>query len=153
MKRSKRLGPVLERVESQEKEMARVLGESRRKLEGAQRGLNSLMTFRDNYSAQFQRSGTEGFGTRRLIEYRMFLAKINTAIADQEKAVTAAQAELQSRQAEWEATRKRSLGIRKAFENTLAEEKRLEEKKEQAEQDERAGRRSNGANGILTVFR
>jgi flagellar FliJ protein len=150
MKRSKRLRPVLELAESREKQMAQTLGESRRKLESAQRNLSSLITFRDNYSAQFQRSGSDGLGTRQLIEYRTFLAKINTAIADQEKAVHAAQAEFQSRQAEWNAIRKRSLGIKKVLEHTLMEESRLEEKKQQAEQDERAGRRSSS--GISTVF-
>ncbi|WP_133716022.1 flagellar export protein FliJ [Methylocaldum gracile] len=150
MKRSKRLSPVLELAESREKQMAQIFGESQKKVESARRNLDSLMTFRDNYSAQFQRSGNEGLGTRQLIEYRMFLAKINTAIADQEKAVHAAQAELQNRQAEWEAARKRSLGIKKVFEHSLREETRMEEKKQQAEQDERAGRRSSG--GTLTVF-
>ncbi|HYE37821.1 flagellar export protein FliJ [Methylocaldum sp.] len=152
MKRSKRLNPVLELAESREKQTAQVLGDSRRKLESTQRNLDSLKTFRDNYSSQFQRSGNEGLGTRQLVEYRAFLAKINTAIADQEKAVTTAQAELQSRQAEWEAARNHSLGIKKVFENTLTEEKRMEEKKQQAEQDERSGRRSSGGNSILTVF-
>jgi len=150
MKRSKRLKPVLELAESREKQMALILGESRRKLESAQRNLSSLIAFRDNYSAQFQRSGSEGLGMRQLIEYRTFLAKINTAIADQEKAVNAVQAELQSRQAEWDAVRQRTLGIKKVLEHTLTEESRLEEKKQQAEQDERASRRSNS--GILTVF-
>jgi len=152
MKRSKRLGPVLEFAESREKQTALVLGESRRKLESAQRNLGSLIAFRDNYSARFQQSGNEGLGTRQLIEYRTFLAKINTAIADQEKAVKSAQAELASRQAEWEEARRRSLGIKKVLDHTLTEESRLEEKKQQAEQDERAGRRSNGGNGILNVF-
>jgi flagellar FliJ protein len=85
-----------------------------------------------------------------LIEYRIFLAKINTAIADQEKAVHAAQTELRKRQAEWEAARKHSLGIRRVFEQSLSEERRSDEKKQQTEQDERAARRSNG--GILADF-
>jgi flagellar FliJ protein len=150
MKRSKRLNPVLELAESREKQKARILGESRLKLETVERNLRSLMTFRDNYSAQFQRSGNEGLGTRQLIEYRMFLAKINTAIADQEKAVHAAQTELRNRQAEWEAAHRQSLGLKKVLENTLKEEIRLEEKKQQAEQDERAGRHSNGDR--FTIF-
>ncbi len=150
MKRSKRLMPVLELAESREKQIAQILGESRRKLEAAQRNLGSLMSFRDSYSAQFQRSGNAGLASRQLIEYRIFLAKINTAIADQEKAVQAAQTELRNRQAEWEAARRHSLGIKKVLEQTLVEESRLEEKKQQAEQDERGGRRSNG--GVLTQF-
>lgn len=150
MKRSKRLMPVLELAESRERQTAQILGESRRKLEAAQRNLGSLMSFRDNYSAQFQRSGNAGLASRQLIEYRIFLAKINTAIADQEKAVHAAQTELRNRQAEWEAARRYSLGIKKVFEQTLGEESRLEEKKQQAEQDERGGRRSNG--GVLAQF-
>ena len=150
MKRSKRLMPVLELAESKERQTARILGESRQKLEAAQRSLSSLIGFRDNYSAQFQRSGNAGLASRQLIEYRIFLAKINTAIADQEKAVHAAQTELRKRQAEWEAARKHSLGIRRVFEQSLSEERRSDEKKQQAEQDERAARRSNG--GILADF-
>jgi flagellar FliJ protein len=150
MKRSKRLMPVLELAESRERQTAQILGESRRKLEAAQRNLSSLISFRDNYLAQFERSGNAGLASRQLIEYRIFLAKINTAIADQEKAVHAAQTELRNRQAEWEAARRHSLGIKKVFEQTLGEESRLEEKKQQAEQDERGGRRSNG--GVLAQF-
>lgn len=150
MKRSKRLMPVLELAESRERQIAQILGESRRKLEAAQRNLSSLISFRDNYLAQFERSGNAGLASRQLIEYRIFLAKINTAITDQEKAVHAAQTELRNRQAEWEAARRHSLGIKKVFEQTLGEESRLEEKKQQAEQDERGGRRSNG--GVLAQF-
>ncbi|BBA32925.1 flagellar export protein fliJ [Methylocaldum marinum] len=87
---------------------------------------------------------------RQLIEYRMFLAKIGAAIADQEKAVRAAQTELRNRQAEWEAARRQSSGLKRVIENTLKEEIRLEEKKQQAEQDERAGRRYTGDS--FTVF-
>lgn len=150
MKRSKRLMPVLELAESKERQTARILGESRQKLEAAQRNLGSLISFRDNYSAQFQRSGNAGLASRQLIEYRIFLAKINTAIADQEKAVHTAQIELRRREGEWEAARKHSRGIKKLFEQTLREERRSDEKKQQAEQDERAGRRSNS--GILADF-
>ncbi|WP_119628622.1 flagellar export protein FliJ [Methylocaldum marinum] len=150
MKRSKRLNPALELAESREKQTVRILGESRRKLESAERNLGSLITFRDNYSAQFQRSGNGGLGVRQLIEYRMFLAKIGAAIADQEKAVRAAQTELRNRQAEWEAARRQSSGLKRVIENTLKEEIRLEEKKQQAEQDERAGRRYTGDS--FTVF-
>jgi flagellar FliJ protein len=152
MKRSERLTTVLELAESREQQAARRLGEHSRKLENAQRNLENLRAFRENYAARFRQSGDRGLGMRQLMEFRVFLAKIDTAVADQERTVSKAQRELESRRNEWEATRRQALGMRTVMDRARAEESRAEEKRLQDEQDERACRRSGRSDNPLTAF-
>jgi flagellar FliJ protein len=142
MKRSTRLKPIVDLIETRERDAVQKLGQGRQKVEAAQRGLDSLKTFLDNYTDRFNRTGNQGLGVRQLTEYRSFLGKINVAIADQEKAVQKAQSECARLQADWEEARRKTRGMKKVLEKTLTEESRLAEKALQAEQDEWASRRS-----------
>lgn len=148
MKRSERLTPVLELAETREQQAARVLGEFTRKLETTRSGLDNLKTFRDGYIAKFRES-VESLGMRQLLEYRAFIAKIDTAIDDQHKAVARAEQELTQRQADWEAARQQTKGLRTVIDKARAEEAKAEDKRQQAEQDERASRRAGRDSGLL----
>lgn len=152
MKRSDRLTPVLELAETREKQATQKLGQSQHKLEAAQRSLESLHSFRTSYTERFRQSGDQGLSARQLTEYRAFLGKVNTAIAEQEKVVQQAEADVEKRRSEWEAARRHALGIQKVVENALLEETRVHEKQLQAEMDERASRRPFRDGGMLALY-
>lgn len=151
MKRSERLTPVLELAETREQQAARVLGEYTRQLETTRGGLDNLKVFRDGYIAKFRQS-VEGLGMRQLLEYRAFIAKIDGAIEDQHRAVAKAEQELAKRQADWEAARQQTKGLRTVIDKARAEEAKAEDKRQQAEQDERASRRAGRDSGLLMAF-
>lgn len=141
MTRLKRLGPILELAETREKQAVQDLGASRQKLEEARKGLNSLQGFRENYAARFHRSGNQGLGVRQLAEYRAFLGKINAAIGEQERLVQDCETELDARKRAWEQARQHTLGMKKIMDKLQMEQSRQDQRQEQVELDERAGRR------------
>jgi flagellar FliJ protein len=141
MNRLQRLSPIVELAETREREAARALGLSLKKLEEARKSLDSLESFRASYGERFRRSGEQGLSVRQLAEYRVFLAKINQAIADQEKNLQQSESEVQSRRRAWEEAHKHGLGLQKLMDKLRQEVAGLERKREQAEMDERAARR------------
>lgn len=152
MNRIKRIAPIVELAETKEKQAVQAYGMKQQKLDEARKALNSLRSFRENYSALFNQSGTKGIGMRQLQEYRAFLAKINVAIAEQEKTVAAAETELEMARLAWETAHGHTLGMHKVLDKLQAEQSRKEQKREQAEQDDRASRRGAGLKSLLTVF-
>ncbi len=152
MKRSERLSTVLDLAESREKQAAQHLGEISRKLDAAQRSLENLKNFRENYAARFRQFGDQGQGVRQLLEFRVFLSKINSAVLEQEKAVAHVEKALAKSRADWEAARRQTLGMKTVVDKARVEESKVEEKRLQAEQDERAGRRSGRGENMLAVF-
>lgn len=152
MNRIKRIAPIVELAETKEKQAVQAYGMKQQKLDEAHKALNSLRSFRENYAALFNQSGTKGIGMRQLHEYRAFLAKINVAIVEQEKAVATAEDELKAARQVWEAAHGHTLGMHKVLDKLQAEQMRKEQKREQLEQDDRASRRGNGLKSLLTVF-
>lgn len=142
MKRSERLGAILELTETHEQKAARQLGETNRQLQNSQRGLENLRGFLSNYTARFQQTGDQGMDARQLLNYRMFLDKINMAVVQQELAVQKAQQDVVRRRTEWEDAHRRSLGLKTVVDKARSEEGRIEARKLQAEMDERASRRA-----------
>ena len=151
MNRVRRLEPIKELAERKERQAAQTFGQSQQILEAARKGLTSLHEFRQNYSEQFQASATQGLGIRRLQEYRAFLDKINKAIVDQEKRVQQAEREVDNKKRNWEAARAHLLGLQTVVDKLRGEALKQDQKREQSEQDDRAGRRS-GDKTLLSLF-
>lgn len=152
MNRIKRIAPIVELAETREKQAVQAYGKQQQKLEEARKALNSLRSFRENYSALFSQSGTRGIGVRQLNEYRAFLAKIGVAIAEQERVVECAENEVQKARVVWESAHGHTLGMHKVLDKLQAEQSRMEQKREQLEQDDRACHRGSGIKSLLTVL-
>ncbi len=150
MNRLKRIAPIVELADNKEKQALQAYGTAQRKLEEARKALNSLHSFRENYAALFSQSGNKGLSVRQLNEYRAFLSKINVAIAEQERVMQSADGALQFAQKSWEDAHSHALAMMKVLEKLQAEQGAREQRREQLEQDERAGRRGAGVKSLLT---
>ncbi len=151
MKRSKRFTPLLDFAESRAAQAALVLGKSQQKLEVTQERLQSLISLRDNYTAKFYQSCNQGLGVQQLTEYRAFLHKINAAINEQEQALLQAESDVNARRSNWQAARQRAASMKKLIDKARAEENGRQQKKDQAELDERAGKRNDEELLILHI--
>ena len=100
MTRSKRMDPVLRVAEHRERNAARLLGESRQRLEQQRQRLQELLDYREEYSRRFQQTGSGGMDMKQLHEYRAFLGRLNDAVAHQHKTVAKAEAEVERRHRE-----------------------------------------------------
>lgn len=140
MKKSQRLKVVIELHERQEKEALEAMGRQQQKLDEQQRQLDNLQSYRLEYGHKLLDRQKQGMNVNQLLEFRAFADKLDKAIDGQRNAVLAQERELQRLHAMWEECHQRSKSLRKLSELALLEEQKLETRREQAEQDDRAAR-------------
>jgi flagellar FliJ protein len=151
MNRTKRLTPLLDYAESREAQAAVALGKSQQKLQAAHKSLRNLLAFKDNYTARFHQSSDQGLRIQQLTEFRAFLHKINAAIDEQEKAALQAEAEANARRSDWQAAHQHAKGMKKLIAKARADEYDRQQKEDQGELDERAGRQVDESSLIVAV--
>jgi flagellar FliJ protein len=140
MTRSKRMIPVVKVAENREQAAARVMGEAQQRLAAQLRKLEELITYRDQYSSEFQQRSGQGMGVARLQDYRLFLARLNDAIQHQERVVERCQQDVERQRRHWMSTRTRTQALGKVVDRYRREEQRVVERREQHDTDERAQR-------------
>lgn len=138
MTRSKRLNPVLRVAEHREKDAARLLGQSQQRLQQHQARLRELISYRDEYNLKFQQTCSAGVDVKQLQEYRLFLSRLNDAIAQQQRVMANAERELEQARAAWLRTRTRSQALDKVRDRFIDAERQDAERREQADLDERS---------------
>lgn len=142
MKKSLRLTPILDLAEKKEQDAAKAFALQQQKVQTMLQGRERLQGFLDSYHARYQSSGSLGLTVSQLAEYRAFLSKINSAIEEQTAGLHAAEAELLAKRRAWEAAHQHREGMAKLIRNARQEEDKLENKREQADMDERAARKA-----------
>lgn len=139
--KSQRLQPVARHAASLEQEAALALGASQRELDARRLRLQELLNYRDEYARRMHERGRSGVGAATLQEYRNFLGRITTAIEQQQQLVAAAERECERRRQAWCQRHTRTEALGKVIDAHRSEEHRRDGRKEQKENDERAGRR------------
>jgi flagellar FliJ protein len=142
MKKSQRLGSILDLAENREKDAISVFGKQNRKVESMRHNLENLQGFRGNYTERFRQSGETGISVKQMQEYRVFLEKISGVIQEQEQALEREELELERARLAWEGAHRHALGMQKLVDKARGEERQREERREQVELDERAGRKA-----------
>lgn len=130
--------PVVQVAASREQEAAKLLGEAQREVALREARLNELLAYQTEYAARFETSGGGGLDMARLQDYRIFLVRLNEAIALQRRLVDAARMECEARRAMWLGTRQQAQAIDKAVDRFRRDEAHAQGRREQAEADERA---------------
>lgn len=138
-RRLKRLEPVQRLKRHHERDAARRLGEDQRALDAQRTQLDELLHYRQDYLQRYQQVLASGrLGGQPLQEYRVFLERLDQAIAQQRQAIERGeQACVRSRDL-WLTTRTDVKVIDKVVERRRLslEQERL--KREQGESDERS---------------
>lgn len=140
MTRSRRMQPVQNVAHNREQSAVQKLGQSQQYLAAQQAKLDELRSYRDQYTKDFEASGGGGLGATRLRDYRVFLNRLNQAISQQEALLTQCSCQHEETRLQWLQTRTHSQAIDKVVQRFDAEERRLQERREQKEQDEHAAR-------------
>lgn len=138
MTRSKRMNPVLKVAEHREKDAARRLGQTQQRLQQQQARLRELIGYRDEYNLKFQQTCGAGVDVKQLQEYRLFLSRLNDAIAQQQRVIVNAEREVERARAGWLSTRTRSQALDKVRDRFIHAERQEAERREQADLDERS---------------
>ncbi len=142
MTRSKRMQPVKQVADNREQAAVRRLGESQQHLSAQEARLHELCAYRDQYARAFTEQGGNGIDAARLQDYRVFLARLNEAIRQQEALIVQCRSRHQQTRQQWVQTRSHNQAIDKLIERFRRDELRRHARREQQESDEHAQRRS-----------
>lgn len=143
MTRSKRMQSVQHLAQNREQAAVKKLGESQQYLDAQRARLAELRVYRDQYARGFESTGGAGLDALRVQEYRVFLGRLNEAIQQQEAAIAQCAARHEETRQQWIATHSHSQAIDKVVERFRQQERAQQERTEQQELDERAGRHFN----------
>lgn len=140
MKKSQQLKAVTDIKAAEAKIAMEAWALAQRKCLEMRAQLENLTTYRLEYQNNFNQLGSGGVKVAQLLEYRSFIEKLDKAIVGQEQALNLLDVDMVAKRKLWEGLHYRTQGLEKICYAALAAEIKQEDKREQQEQDERAGR-------------
>ena len=141
MTRTKRLQPVQDVVENAEKRLAQSLAAHERRLNEAETKLVELTRYRGEYEQQYTQRAGSGIGVTELRDYQAFLARLSEAMRQQQSVVHRVRAERDAERLRWQDAARRVKAIDHVVTQWQDEERRIADRRDQLETDERGQRR------------
>ncbi len=114
----------------------------KRKEEGARRRLEELETYRREYHGRLTDASQGGMSIQMLREFHIFLGKLQTAIQQQSAEVDQLHTRWQTAHGNWLDLRRKVKSYEVLAERHMAMERRRQERREQGQSDEMAGRKA-----------
>src|SRR5262245_6892789 len=146
MTRSERLGPVQRVLGQTEQQRARDLGDSQQRLAAAEKKLQDLREYRQDYERSFQQRAMAGQPVTALRDFQVFLARLDQAIQQQGQIVEAARGDVAGHTTRWQSAARQVKAVDSVVGRWQDEERRAGDRREQKDIDERA-QRSTAARG------
>ncbi|OQW76409.1 MAG: flagellar export protein FliJ [Proteobacteria bacterium ST_bin11] len=140
MKKSQRLKVIIDLHARQERDALEAMGVAQQKLQEQSSQLDNLENYRLDYQVKFALRQQAGINISQLMEFRAFADKLDQAIESQKQTVSNHQREVQRARKRWEDAHQRTKSLQKVSDLALVDEMKVEQKREQAEQDDRAAR-------------
>lgn len=147
MKKSQRLKIIVDLNATDEKKALEALGKAQRKKQQLQAKLEELQQYQQDYKIKFQAISETGVNINQLLEFRAFISKLELAIEGQKKAVLELEEEVSFVRKTWERKHQKTKSLQKVCDTALEEEVKMEDKREQKEQDDQASSRSGRGGG------
>jgi len=138
---TERFKPIQKIVSHKERKAAAALGESLKQREAATQRLDELRQYLAEYHERFARAAASGLSSRQMIEFQVFIGKLETAIAQQEQIVAQSQLRCDNSKAQWRGRYTKSKAMDNAVDRMHRAESEDRDRKEQSESDERAQRK------------
>ena len=139
-RRTQRLEPVGQLARSNERDCARRLAGAQGRVADAERRCAELERYRAEYHEAFRARAQSGLQAKGLREYQTFIARLDDALRQQRQLVLQLRGEQQREHQHWQDAAVRSSAVGKVIENARREERQVEDRRLQREQDERAQR-------------
>lgn len=137
MNRSTKLQPIAKINKQQERNAGRIHGETIRQAEQQQKQLDELINYRNHYSKAFQDASEAGLSVVQMQEYKLFINRLDDAIAQQTLQVDHGQSRCKTSQKEWMQKRSKRQMIDKVIKSRQQHEQQQMEKREQTELENR----------------
>jgi flagellar FliJ protein len=121
-------------------EAAKRLGQAIRTCEDTEQKLTLLLQYREDYHARFQSGLLSGISMAGYRNFQMFLDKLDTAIAGQQKIVEDAKRQIDNERSAWQSSERKRMSYDTLATRMEKEEQRKAGKREQKMMDEYATR-------------
>lgn len=142
MTKSDRLKTVTKVADERERQAAREMGAAQQTLAQRQQRLKELQNYRDEYARRFSDTNHDARPVVLVNDYRLFMHRLDQAVVQQQRVVDVATAEYEKKRASWMALRAKAKALDKVVDKLKQGERRVADRKEQKDSDERAGRSS-----------
>jgi flagellar FliJ protein len=138
---SDRFKPIHQLASQKERKAAVELGESIKQRDSAQLRLAELEQYHKEYLERFADAARNGLNSNQIVEYQVFIGKLEDAIAEQRRIVQRVeQACLQTRQ-QWQGRYTKAKAMENAIDRMRLAERRQDDRREQAESDDLSQRK------------
>lgn len=141
MNRADRLEPVQRIVDDTERKLAEHLASGERLVAACEKKLHELESYRADYAQGFAARAGGGMGARELRDYQAFMSRLQEAIQQQNAILQRALCDRDTQLKRWQEAAQRAKALGHVIETWQIEERRVLERSEQRESDERAQRR------------
>ncbi len=138
---SRRFKPIQKLASHKERKAAAALGESIKQREAACRRLDELREYHAEYLERFASATRAGVSGRQILEYQVFINKLEAAIAQQEEVVSRSKQDCDLSKARWRGRYTKSKAMDHVVDRMRQAERQAHERQEQSESDERAQRK------------
>lgn len=140
MVKSKRFEPIVNLAHDTEREAAKALGSALQHLNAQIQQLDNLKQYKSDYNQRLNSTASTGMNAQKLNEYIGFLAKLTTAIEQQQQTIELAKQALEQKKQFWFSRRGRSKALDSVLDRYVQDEAKQREKREQRELDDRNNR-------------
>lgn len=147
MSRADRMAPVQRVFGNAERDRARELGDAQRQLAEAEARLKELRTYHGEYMGAFRKRCEDGTSIRALRDFQAFLARLDTALRQQEQLVAQARERAAGSRRNWQGAAQQVKGVDAVVDRWNRIESRAADQRDQKESDERAQRMALAGRG------
>jgi flagellar FliJ protein len=148
MTRSERMAPVQRVFADAERDRARALGEAQQRLTAAEARATELRNYHADYLRSFQQRAAGGHSVTALRDFQAFLARLEQALAQQDKIVAQAREQVAQQRRSWQGAARQVKAVDSVVERWQGEERIAGERREQKDTDERAQRSALRARSV-----
>ena len=138
---SKRFKPIQKIAVHKERKAAAALGESLKQREAAMDQLEKLRQYHAEYLERFAGATRDALSGSQILEYQVFINKLETVIAQQEEIVSRSQQDCDSSKAQWRGRYTKSKAMEQVLGRMRQAERKDQKRREQSESDDRAQRK------------
>lgn len=137
------LETLIDLATSQTDEAAKRLGRAIRACEDTEQKLTLLLQYRDEYESRFRAGMTTGISASGYRNFQLFLEKLDTAIAGQQRIVLDAKRNMATERGAWQSSERKRMSFDTLATRAQQVEQKTLDKREQKLMDEFATRQAN----------
>lgn len=138
---SDRFKPIHQIASQKERKAAVQLGESIRERDQAQQRLAELEQYHGEYLERFANAARNGLHSRQVVEYQVFIAKLEDAIAEQRRIVQRVEQDCVQTRQQWQGRYTKAKAMENAIDRMRVAERKDADRREQADSDDLSQRR------------